>query len=316
MCACWLEGVRSASNEEAEHSAGSHLFGLGRDREGTTTVARSLLPRQISVPVELGEQIVLVEDIVLQCSGSTLDLARLGKSPLPCAAMLLLMWEEAAEPIPHFELQRFISHLLLIPHGAISLRFAPKGRYAEVLMTPTWTRTMSMGERLGPPHASFERAFRCSVCEDWLVPDHWHRLLRGDFGTSFYLDRFGFEDAERRGCGLHSYVCCLCYHTGTYCRLMWNDPPLDGGSKEPQRDLCIAVDVPQLHAHCAAKHPMLRVPEGLAAADDYAVRVYNYRLWQCHGQRVWERADVSRWRLVSKDVPDKESAEAAWWERS
>ena len=104
-------------------------------------------------------------------------------------------------------------------------------------MTPTWTRTMSMGERLELPHASFEKAFRRSVCEDWLVPDHWHRLLRGDFGTSFYLDRFSFEDAERRGCGFHSYVCCLCYHTSTYCRLMWNDPPLDGGCRAAERSV-------------------------------------------------------------------------------
>ena len=120
MCACWLEGVRPASKEEVEDSARSHLLGMRRDCKGKTTVARGLLPRQISVPAELGQQIVLVEDIVLQCSGSTLDLARLGNSPLPCAALLLLMWKEAAEPIPHFEL-RFISHLLLIPHGAISL---------------------------------------------------------------------------------------------------------------------------------------------------------------------------------------------------
>ena len=56
-----------------------------------------------------------------------------------------------------------------------------------------------------------------------------------------------------------------------------NDLPFDGDCKEPQGDLCIAADALRLfYAHCAAKHPILRVPAGVAAADDYAIRVCNY----------------------------------------
>ena len=116
-------------------------------------------------------------------SGSSRDIT------VTMCCMLLLMWKEAVEPIPHFELQqRFMSHLLLIPHKAISLRFVPEGRYAEVLITPTWTRSMTADERLEPrTPASREHS---GVLYVRMVPNHWYRLLRGDFGTSFYLDRF------------------------------------------------------------------------------------------------------------------------------
>ena len=274
-------------------------------RPETNVHARPPLPRSV-VLENWNMDIFFLEDIISE-DGNIIRLKELLQSPVACSLTVLHEWMRAAEPIPEDLLRKLLAHLLVVPFHCFTLVFDFAGGFVTVEFKPDQLTRSTLLMRHNYPHM---RCFRCDV---YLDPDHKHNVWPGDFGTESYCENEGWPTEV--GWPGDFFLCCLCYHTAAYTRMLWHenifleDDPEEAYKNriksewQPVASLeSIACRWPDYHNHCVGKHPMLRSSEGLRLADDYCVMLKNWCCWHHLEIPVWKRADVRAWKRVSPDV--------------
>ena len=102
-----------------------------------------------------------------------------------------------------------------MPLHCYTLVFDLAGGFVSIEFKPDRLSVTTLESRMDFPE------IRCWRCEAFLQPDHHHVLKPGDFGTDYYFENQGWP--RTIGFKGNFSVCCLCYHTGAYTRLMWHE---------------------------------------------------------------------------------------------